>query len=132
MSLGFNKSKADSNLYFKLEGGRPVILLLYVDDVFLTGEDELIANIKIKLAIEFEMKDLGMMHYFLGLEVWQRSDGIFLGQGKHVVEILKMFGMMDCKAIATPMASNLKLLTNSSSEIVDATMYRQMIGSLST
>ena len=56
------------------------------------------------------MKDLDMMHYFLGMEVWQNVDGISLGQGKYVVEILKSFRMMDCKAMITPMASNLKLL----------------------
>ena len=66
-SLGFTKSKADSNLYYKVEEGNPVILLLYVDDLFVTGEDGLIANTKRKLAAEFEMKDLGMMHYFLGM-----------------------------------------------------------------
>src|SRR5713226_2330830 len=66
----------------------------------------------------------------LGMEVWQSTDGIFLGQGKYAVEILKRFRMMDCKAMATPMASNLKLLSDASSETVDATMYRQMIGSL--
>jgi hypothetical protein len=63
------------------------------------------------------------------MEVWQ-SDGIFLGQGKYAVEILKRFGMMDCKAMATPMASNLKLLCDAPSDPVDVTMYRQMIGSL--
>ena len=55
--------------------------------------------------------------------MWKNVDGIYLGQGKYVVEILKRFEMMDCKAMTTPMASNLKLLS-------DATMYRQMIGSL--
>ena len=69
-SLGFTKSKADSNLYYKVEEGNPMILLLYVDDLFVTGEDRLIAETKRKLAAEFEMKDLGMMHYFLGMEVW--------------------------------------------------------------
>ena len=69
-----------------------------------------------------------MMHYFLGMEVWQSIDGIFLGQGKYEVEILKRFRMMDY--MATPMASNLKLLSDASSETVNATMYRQMIGSL--
>ena len=62
MSLGFNKSKAYSNLYFKVEGRRPVMLLLYVDDFFLTGRDNLIINEKRNLASEFEMKYLGMMH----------------------------------------------------------------------
>ena len=60
--LGFTKSKADSNLYYKVEEGNPVILLLYVDDQFVTCEDGLIANTKRKLSIEFKMKDLGMMH----------------------------------------------------------------------
>ena len=78
-SLGFTKSKADSNLYYKVEGGYPVILLLYVDDLFLIGVDGLITNTKRKLAAEFEMKDLGMMHYFLGMEVWKNVDGISLG-----------------------------------------------------
>ena len=129
-SLGFTKSKADSNLYYKVENGNPVMLLLYVDDLFVIGMDGLIANTKIKLAVEFEMKDLGMMHYFLGMEVWQSAYGIFLGQRNYAGEILNRFGMMDCKAMATPMASNLKLLSDASSESVDVTMYRQLIGSL--
>ena len=54
------------------------------------------------------------MHYFLGMEVWQRSDGIFLGQGKYVVGIMKRFGMMDYKVIFTPMESKLKLLCDDS------------------
>ena len=63
-SLGFTKSKVDSNRYYKVEDGNPVILLLYVDDLFVTGTDGLIADTKRKLATEFEMKNLGMMHYF--------------------------------------------------------------------
>ena len=76
------------------------------------------------------MKDLGMVHYFLGMEVWQNADGISLGQVKYVVEILKRPEMMECKSMTTPMELNLKLLSNASSESVDAMMYRQMIGSL--
>ena len=55
------------------------MLLLYVDDLFVTGTDGLIANTKRKLAAEFEMKDFRMVHYFLGMEVWQSADGISLG-----------------------------------------------------
>jgi hypothetical protein len=76
--LGFTKSKEDSNLYSKIMENEPVILLLYVDDLFLTGEEKLIVECKQRLAAEFEMKDLGLMHYFLGLEVWQSSERIFL------------------------------------------------------
>ena len=75
----FTNSKVDSNLHYKVEDGNPVILLLYVDDLFVTGMDGLIANTKRKLAAKLEMKDLGMMHYFLGMEVWKNVDGIFLG-----------------------------------------------------
>ena len=70
------------------------------------------------------MKDLGLMHYFLGLEVWQSPEGIFLNQGKYAVEILKRFDMLDCKAMATPMDTNLKLLSDETSELVDMTQYR--------
>ena len=76
-----------------------MILLLYVDDLFLIGEDKLIIECKKKLATKFEMKDLGMMHYFLGLEVWHSSDDILLNQGKYTIEILKRLGMLDCKDI---------------------------------
>ena len=107
-----------------------MILLLYVDDLFLTGEDNPINECKKKLATKFEMKDLGMMHYFLGLEVWRYPDEIFLNQGKYTVEILKRFGMLDCKAINISMVTNLKLLNDDSSERVDVTLYRQIIGSL--
>ena len=69
-SLGFTKSKADSNLYYNIKDGNPVILLLYVDDIFVTGMDGLITDTKRNLAAKFEMKELGMMHYFLGMEVW--------------------------------------------------------------
>jgi hypothetical protein len=110
MSLGFTKSNANPNLYLKVEDGEPVILLLYVDDLFLKGVENLITKWKRKLAAEFEMKDLRMMHYFLGLEFWHISDGIFLNKGKYVVEILKRFKMLDCKAMVTLMVSNIKLL----------------------
>ena len=60
-------------------------------------------------------ENLGLMHYFLELEVWQSLEGIFLNQGKYVVEILKSFDMLDCKAMATPMDTNLKLLSDESS-----------------
>ena len=70
------------------------------------------------------MKDLGMMHYFLGLEVWLYPDAIFPNQGKYAVEILKRFGMIDFKAMTTPTTTNLKLLNNDTLEAVDANLYR--------
>jgi len=129
-SLGFTKSKVDSNLYFKVGDDGLVILFLYVDDLFLKGNKELIVECKRELSAKFEMKDMGPLHYFLGLEVWQGTQGIFLGQGKYTVEILQRFRMMDCKSMPTPMVTNLKLLSHTSSDRVDSTIYRKIIGSL--
>jgi hypothetical protein len=70
MSLVFKKSVVDPNLYYHIDGNECLILFLYVDDVFLTGSERLIVECKQALTVEFEMKDLGLMHYFLGLEVW--------------------------------------------------------------
>jgi hypothetical protein len=94
-SLGFTKSKEDSNLYFKVMNDEPVILLLYVDGLFLTGEENLITECKKRLASKFEMKDLGLMHYFLGLEVLRSPERIFLNEGKYAVKILKRFDMLE-------------------------------------
>ena len=70
------------------------------------------------------MKDLGTMHYFLGLEVWQKPCKIILSQGKYVLEILKRFGTMDCKSMTTSMTTDFKLFGDTTSERVDATLYR--------
>jgi hypothetical protein len=131
-TLGFQKSDADANLYFKVRGNQPVILIPYVDDLFLTGDEGLIAWCKMELTSEFDRKDLGLMHYFLGLEVWQRHGEIFLAQGKYTVDVLKRFCMMDYKSMSTPMVTNLRKLHDSDtgSDLVDPTMYRQLIGSL--
>ena len=87
------------------------MLLLHIDDLFLMGKEELIRVARRRLAAKFDMKDLDMMHYFMSIKVWQNEDGISLGQGKYAVDILKRFRMMDYKAITTPMASNLNLLS---------------------
>eukprot|EP00253_Pinus_taeda_P026238 PITA_26238 len=90
----------------------------------------LIGDWKKNLATEFDMKDLGQMHYFLGLEVWQQQEEIFLGQGRYATEILKRFRMEDCRPAATPMITNLKKIDASEDKDVDPTLYRQLIGSL--
>jgi hypothetical protein len=90
--MGFQKSDADPNLYFIMVGDDPLILVLYVDDLFITGEERLIQHCKRDLASEFDMTDMGLMHYFLGLEVWQEDGHIFCGPGQvcrgHTEEIL--------------------------------------------
>jgi hypothetical protein len=108
--LGFIKSVVDPNLYYNTVNGDSLILVLYVDDLFLDTKS-LIVECKYALASKFEMKDLGMMHYFSRLEVWQRTDEISLGQGKYTVEILKKFEILNLKLVATPMIMNLKKLS---------------------
>jgi hypothetical protein len=132
MSLDFTKSDANPNIYYNVFYGDPLILVLYVDDLFLTGVESLIVGCKREFASTFEMKDLGLMHYFLGLEVWHKLGEIFLGKGKYRIEILSRFGMMDCNSMATPMLTNLKKLSDSTSysDLVDPTIYKQLIGSL--
>ena len=81
MNLGFTKNKSDSNLYFKVEYGVPVMLQLYVDELFMIEKVELIKVARRRLAVKFEIKDLGMMHYFLGMEMWQNTDEISSDKG---------------------------------------------------
>ena len=78
------------------------------------------------------MKGLGLMHYFLGLEVWQRPGEIFLSQGKYVVKLLKRFGMVDCKSVSTLMELNFKKLCEriARPEMGNPTKYRQLVGAL--
>ena len=98
-----------------------MMLPLYVDDLFLPEK---------RNSLELQEGDLLPSSKDLDMEVWQNADGISLGQGKYAVKILKRFGMMECKAMTTLMASKLNLLSDTSSETVDAMMYHQMICSL--
>jgi hypothetical protein len=108
----------------------PVIILLYVDNLLITGEESLIIQCKEELASEFDVKDLGLMHYYLGLEVWQKRGEVFLGQGKYAIKILQKFGMMDCKSMDTLMKTNIRKVKDLDSDPVDPSLYRQLIGSL--
>lgn len=99
-----------------------MIFLLYVDDLFFTREKNIIDQCKRDLTFEFEMKDLCLMHYYLGFEVWKKSREIFLGQGRYIITILWKFGMMDCKSMATPMVTNLNKLRDFDSDFTDPSM----------
>jgi hypothetical protein len=128
--MGFEKSEADPNLYYIVCGEDTLILILYVDDLFINGGEELIVDCKRGIALEFEMKDIGLMHYFLGMEVWQEDGHVFLGQGKYATDILSRFKMEDCGPMLTPMVTNWRKLIASEFELVDATGYCQLVGSL--
>eukprot|EP00253_Pinus_taeda_P020228 PITA_20228 len=128
--LGFTKSEADANLYHIMVEGKQLIIILYVDDLILTGDGHLIMSCKEDIVREFKMKDMGLMHYFLGMEVWQKDGELFVSQGKYANEILRRFHMEKCKPMQTPLASNWRKEDATSGEVVEATMYRQLVGSL--
>jgi hypothetical protein len=130
MIFWLQQSVFDPNLYYNIVNGEFLILVLYVDDLFLSGTESLIIECKYVLASEFDMKDLGMMHYLLGLEVWHKTDEIFLSQGKYTVEIFKKFEILNLKLVTTTMMKNLKKLSVSSSyyDKIDLTLYRQLVG----
>ena len=113
----------DPNLYQIVVEGKLLIIVLYVDDLILTGDELLILSSKEDLAKEFEMKDLGLLHYFLGLEIWQRSDGLFVSQGKYAREILEKFNMHGCKPIDTLLLGSWRKEDATSAEVVEATIY---------
>lgn len=100
------KSEADANLNYLVVGGEVLILVLYMDDLFLTDSLGFIKECKRDLAIEFQKKDLVPMHYFLGMEVWQKNGEIFLGHVKYCINILGRFEVEDCIAMSTPMIMN--------------------------
>ena len=72
----------------------------------------------------------GLMHYLLGLEVWQSLGEVLLGQGQYVVYIMNILKMMDCKPMATSMVENMKSFADSNSDLIDTSVYRQLISSL--
>lgn len=76
------------------------------------------------------MNNLGLMHYYWGLEVWQKLGEIFLGQGKYIIKILQKFGTMNCKLMQTSMVINLRKLRDTNSDLVDLSIYHKLIGSL--
>jgi hypothetical protein len=131
-NLGFSKSIADPNLYIKIVQNHLIILVLYVDDFFRTGEENIISHTTRELSIEFEIKDLGLMHYFLVLEVWKTPGKIFLSQNKYAVDVLLIFVMLECKFMTKPMISNMNKLHVQAtvSDPKDSTVYYQIIGSL--
>lgn len=130
VKLGFTRSNADPNLYFKVVQGMALILVLYVNDLFLTSSEPLMLEYKRELTSEFEKMDLGLRHYFLGLEAWQRPGEIFLSQRKYVVKLLEIFGMVECKSLTTSIVMNFEKLCGDATgpDLANPFEYRQLFG----
>ena len=106
-----------------------LIVCMYVDDLIFTS-DYGIADFKTVMESEFEMTDLGLMKFFLGIEVQQSESGIFISQSKYASEVLKRFNMSNCKTSPTPVITGLKLSKDDEGTTVDPTLFKRLVGSL--
>ncbi|XP_024030615.1 uncharacterized protein LOC112094295 [Morus notabilis] len=130
--LGYRQSQGDHTLFFKHSAsGGVTALLVYVDDIIVTGNDEKEKDdLKRRLIQEFEIKELGRLKYFLGIEVAYSRQDIFVSQWKYVTDLLIETGKADCKPAATPMDSNQKLSEGREEPPVDKGMYQRPVGRL--
>lgn len=129
--FGFTSCTHSSALFVRKSGTGTVLLLLYVDDMIITGDDVTgIHDLKNFLSQQFEMKDLGPLSYFLGLEVSTGPDGYFLSQAKDASDLLSRAGLTDSKTVPTPMEPNVRLTPADGAPLSDVTLYRQLVGSL--
>ena len=128
---GFKQSHSDHTLFLKKRNGLITCLIIYVDDMIITGDDaEEIQNLKENLFREFEMKDLGALKYFLGIEVLRSKHGIFLRQKKYVLDMLAETGLLDCKSAETPMVPNHGLKIVDGAKPTNRERYQRLVDKL--
>ncbi|KAL8100531.1 hypothetical protein AgCh_032693 [Apium graveolens] len=129
---GYSKTQADDTLFLKhFTDGRIMVLIVYVDDIVLTGNHgEEIKRLKMLLSQKFEIKDLGFLKYFLGMEVAQSSQGISVSQRKYTVDLLRETGKIGCKPVETPMDPNTKLMPRIDELADDNRRYQRLVGKL--
>ena len=131
--MKFKSTSGDSCLYVHTDpGGEVFLVAVYVDDIILGGKSESRMNaVKRELSQKFEMKDLGALHYFLGVKVIQDTGGIWIGQPSYTEKVLQRYRMQDCKAVSTPVNPDLKLVTaENPKEVVNQQTYQAIVGSL--
>ncbi|GJU31232.1 putative ribonuclease H-like domain-containing protein [Tanacetum coccineum] len=128
---GFQRGKIDKTLFIRRDKGDILLVQVYVDDIiFGSTKKSLCTKFEKMMHKKFQMSSMGELTFFLGLQVKQKEDGIFISQDKYVTEILKKFGFSDVKTASTPMETHKPLLKDADGEDVDEHLYRSMIGSL--
>jgi hypothetical protein len=129
--MNFIQSEHEHAMYRRSCGGDVLLIGVYVDDLVITGSSlAAVKEFKEEMKRAFLMSDLGLLSFYLGIEVRQDAEGITLQQAHYAKKILEMAGMADCKAVATPMEESLRLSHDSTAEELDATLYRRIIGNL--
>jgi hypothetical protein len=131
LQIGFKHCEYDHILYVPHTNGDILIIVVYVDDLLITGNNNyLILRLKKQLVDSFDMIDFNTLHYFLGLQLLPLCDGFFISQSKYVMVILTHFKMDDCNLYDAPFQSGVNLTKTCQTPKIDATLYRQLVGSL--
>ncbi|GJZ76582.1 putative ribonuclease H-like domain-containing protein [Tanacetum coccineum] len=127
----YKRGQIDKNLFIKRVKGDILLVQVYVDDIiFGSAKKSLCTEFEKLMHTKFQMSSMGELTFFLGLQVTQKDDGIFISQDKYVDEILKKFGFSTVKTASTPMETSKPLLKDAEAEDADVHLYRSMIGSL--
>ena len=124
-------SHYDSALFLRHTNKGTILLLLYVDDIIITGDDlSGIQELKDFLNQQFEMKDLGHLSYFLGLEITHSTDRLYITQAKYTSKLLSRVGLTDSKTVDTPVELNAHLTPTGGKPLSNLSLYRRLVGSL--
>jgi hypothetical protein len=109
-SLGFSPSQADISIFYYSKGSVTIFLLVYIDDIIVASlSSSVVTALLSDIQSKFALKDLGDLHYFLGIEVSHTKEGIYLSQKKYTTDILQRVGMTTCKPVNTPLSYSSKL-----------------------
>jgi hypothetical protein len=128
--MGYGQCNGDHTVFYKHSKQKITILAVYVDDIKITSDDDAkIARLKGSLSKVFEVKDLGRVKYFLGIEVARSAKGIAISQRMYTLDLLSDMGMMGCRVAPTPIGQNHKV-TSQSGELVDKEKYQRFVGRL--
>ena len=131
LDAGFTNSLADTSLFILSTATTITYVLVYVDDIIVTGNNTtMVANVLTSFAERFSIKDPTDLHYFLGIEVTQTAKGMHLMQRRYITNLLNRHNMLDAKPVTTPLPTNPKLTLNCGDPLDDASPYRSLVGSL--
>ena len=131
LSLGFCESKADTSLFVLQKFNYVIYILIYVDDILITGSNpSVITTIIHSLQTTFVVKDLGNLAYFLGVEALWCTNGIYLTQRKYIADLLKRSKVENAKPYSSPMASNCRYTSTDGTPFENINFYRSIVGSM--
>lgn len=130
-SLGFVNSTSDTSLFICRQGLATLFLLVYVDDILITGSGlKAISQLIQKLSHKFAIKDLEELSYFLGIQVHKVAEGLLLSQSQYIYNLLQHTKMIDAKPVSSPMSASQKLSLLSSAPYSNPSNYRSLVGAL--